>query len=149
MAADLLPFHDCSQPKIPEIVQTTATAHRDLQLAKIFDKASDSTYSGAAKLMWICCTSSGVLVGEFKLGFRIGGQFSHTCSWAPALRDLRISRMVLNWGAQMGHSLSFSPRFLRLQECPHMKCTAGSSRGAPVTAHLLFWNTRACKKQGG
>ena len=54
--------------------------------------------------------------------------------------------MVRNWGAHRGHSRSFSPRLRALKECPHRKCTAGSSRGLPLSAHLLFWNTRTCSR---
>ncbi len=69
-----------------------------------------------------------------------------TCSAAPARRERRISRMVRNWGAHRGHSRSFSPRLRALKECPHRKCTAGSSRELPLSAHLLFWNTRTCSR---
>lgn len=72
------------------------------------------------------------------------GQKAFTCSVAPACRERRMSRMVRNWGAQRGHSRSFSPRLRRLKEWPHRKCTAGSSSGLPLSAQRLFWNTRAC-----
>ncbi len=68
------------------------------------------------------------------------------CSEAPARRERRISRMVRNWGAQSGHSRSLSPRARALKLCPHMKCTAGSSSALPLSAHRLFWNTRACSQ---
>lgn len=67
-----------------------------------------------------------------------------TCSAAPARRERRMSRMVRNWGAQRGHSRSFSPKLRALKEWPHMKCPAGSSSGLPLSAQRLFWNTRAC-----
>ena len=75
------------------------------------------------------------------------GDIELTCSCTPALRDRPISLILINCSAHKGQ-LRSSPslRFLRLTEWPHMKCTAGNSKGAPVTAHLLFWNTRACSR---
>ena len=69
-----------------------------------------------------------------------------TCSVAPARMERLMSRIVRNWGTHRGHSCSFSPRLRTLKEWPHRKCTAGRSRGAPVTASLLFWNTLACRQ---
>ena len=67
-----------------------------------------------------------------------------TCSPVPVWRDRLMYSMVLNCGAQSGHSRSLSPSDRRLNAWPHKKCTAGSSSGAPVKAHLLLWKIRAC-----
>jgi hypothetical protein len=57
-----------------------------------------------------------------------------------------MSRMVRNCGAHSGHSRSPSLSARALKLCPHRKCTAGSSSGAPLSAQRLFWNTRACAR---
>lgn len=54
-----------------------------------------------------------------------------------------MSSTVRCCGAHSGHSASFSPSDFMLNEWPHRKCTAGSSSGAPLSAHLLAWYTRA------
>ena len=93
----------------------------------------------AAKCITTVCTQDPVLSSMCgSVTKTVSKNVPQTCSVAPDRMARLMSRIDLKCGAHSGHSFSFSPKLRRLKEWPHTKWTAGSSNGAPLSAHLLF-----------